>query len=71
MEFNEKHGEINLKMAGNDRLLVKRMKVKVLFAKILRVYGAGTLQNPVQRIRKWEVIQKYFSSKTCLMKIVF
>ena len=52
MEFNEKHGEINLKMAGNDRLLVKRMKVKVLFAKILRVYGAGTLQNPVQRIRK-------------------
>ena len=40
MEFNEKHGEINLKMAGNGRLLVKRMKVKVLFAKILRVYGA-------------------------------
>ena len=34
-------GRINFKMAKHVGLVVKGVKIKVKFAKILRVYGAG------------------------------
>ena len=53
MESNTKHGRVNFKMAGDGWQLIKGVKLIVEFAKILRVYEAGTLRNRVQRIRKW------------------
>ena len=43
-------GRINFEMVEHVGLLVKGVKIKVKFAKILWVYKAGTLRNCVQRI---------------------
>ena len=53
MESNAKPWKNQLQDGEPVWLLVKGVKVKVKFSKILRVCTAGTLRNGVQRIRKW------------------